>query len=521
MLSQSANEQGKEEKGQEAQKDGREPPAIDQSLWSERIKGLQVYAAGEQPKDKPLIKLNANENPFPPSPKVRSAVKRAMGKDGEGLGRYPDADARELVEAIAQYHGVKTDEVFVGNGSDDVLAHAFFAFFNDGDAVVSPAVTYGFYPVWAARCGLSYRKAALKDDLSVDPDALIDGEADGVVFANPNAQTGSLTALGDVERIARANAGKIVIVDEAYIDFAGPGAGRGAPSAPALEAASREIDAQEETAEAEAKTADRGDAGKTAEIESGKEPAGQDGQDVGERKRLTDQSPIEEKTLALPGGDGPVSGAQGAVPAKVSASTALVPVSTETSLTAAALIGRCPNLLVVRTMSKSRALAGLRIGYALGNASLIEALRRSKDSFNTFPVSVAAQAAGVASLQDEQYFSFFCAKVMENRKHLTESLEALGFKCWPSSANFVLCKHETVDSAALQEGLRKEGVLVRRFPDDELLKDKLRITVGTSEQISDLEGAMDRLIKRKRGPVKNFFSAIASFFGFGRKKRKK
>lgn len=349
-------------------------------FWSSRIRSLTPYTAGEQPKNRKFIKLNANENPYPPSPKALEAIRK--GADA-ALRLYPDLEATALRQALAVRHGVKAEQVFVGNGSDEVLAFAFQAFFDEGAEIVFPDITYSFYPVYAALFGIRCRKLPLKDDFTVDVAALCGGN-DGVVIANPNAPTGMELPQDEIIRILEANPNVIVIVDEAYVDF----------------------------------------------------------------------------------------GAQSAV----------------------GLIDRYPNLLVVQTFSKSRSLAGARIGYAMGNENLIQAIDCVKNSFNSYTIDRLALAAGTASVEDEAYFQETCAKVIATRDKTADALRKLGFVVYPSKTNFVLATHPLIAAKTLFSGLRELGVLVRYF-DVPRIDNCLRITIGTDEEMDALLTGMEKLIK--------------------------
>lgn len=336
---------------------------------SRRAASITPYEAGEQPQGLGIIKLNTNENPYPPSPKALEVLKSFAG---ERLRLYPQPDGGRLKSAVAQIYGLTEDHVFCGNGSDEVLGLAFQAFF-DGD-IVFPDITYSFYPVWADLYGLSYRTVPLKDDFTVPVDALTGG---GVVLANPNAPTGIALGLAEVEHILQNNSEHVVIVDEAYASF---GAG-----------------------------------------------------------------------------------------------------------SAASLIPKYPNLLIVSTMSKSHALAGLRVAFALGQPHLIDGLLRIKDSFNSYPLDMIAQDAAAAAIRDTAYCAAMSEKIIATRECATQRLGELGFKVLPSKANFVFASHPNVSAAALKAYLAENNIYVRHFNKPRIF-DYLRITIGTDEQ-------MDALIK--------------------------
>jgi histidinol-phosphate aminotransferase len=350
--------------------------------WSENVRGLSPYVPGEQPKVAGLVKLNTNESPFGPSPRALDAI-RAEAADT--LRLYPDPQSIALREALADYHKVSVEQVFVGNGSDEVLAHAFAALLKQARPLLFPDVTYSFYPVYCKLLGIEHETIPLDADMRVDvADYFERGGA--IVIANPNAPTGVALARAEIERLLRARNDAPVVVDEAYVDF----------------------------------------------------------------------------------------GAETAIP----------------------LIAAHPNLLVVQTMSKSRALAGLRVGYALGDAALIEGLTRVKDSFNSYPLGRPAQAGAIASIEDEGHFQETRAAIMQNRAILTEGLVRLGFDVLPSSANFVFARHEERSGQELAAALRARAVLVRHFSGARIA-DFSRITVGSREQIDRLLEALAEILGAK------------------------
>ena len=349
--------------------------------WSPVVHGLTPYVPGEQPKLPHLVKLNTNENPYGPSPRVLEALR---GEVTDSLRLYPDPASRALVEAIAVRHGVTGSQVFVGNGSDEVLAHLFQALLRHDRPVLFPDVTYSFYPVYCRLYGIAYREIPLTDSLEIDVDDYLQTSNGGIVFPNPNAPTGCLLGLSEVERLLQGNAGSVVVIDEAYVDFGG--------------------------------------------------------------------------TSAAP------------------------------------LVDRYPQLLVTRTLSKSHALAGLRVGYAIGNAKLIEALVRVKDSFNSYPMDRLAQAGAVAALEDQAYFEAACHKVVHSRARLVSGLQTLGFEALPSAANFVFVRQPHCDGADLAARLRERGILVRHFRNPPRIAAYLRITVGTDEQCDALLAALREIV---------------------------
>ena len=347
-------------------------------FWSGRIREMTPYVPGEQPRGRTFIKLNTNECPYPPSPRALEAVRAAAG---DSLRLYPDPECLELRQTIARRYRLSENQVFMGNGSDEVLAFAFQAFFDPEREIVFPRVSYSFYPVYARYFGLRYRQVPMKDDFSVDLDAMM-GDNGGVVIPNPNAPTGMALPLERIEALLRANPEAVVIVDEAYVDF----------------------------------------------------------------------------------------GADSAVP----------------------LIRDYPNLLVVQTASKSRALAGLRVGWALGSSNLIDGLRCVRDCINSYTVDRVAAAGLKGAMEDEGYFQSVRGRVMATRDRTSQRLAELGFSVLPSRANFLFVSRPGVSGAALQAGLRERGILVRRW-DDPLIADWLRITVGTDGDMDALLAALAEL----------------------------
>jgi histidinol-phosphate aminotransferase len=351
--------------------------------WSPAIRELAPYVPGEQPRLSDIVKLNTNENPYPPSPQVLAAVRAAAD---ENLRLYPPPEADELKAAIAAYHGVAAAQVFVGNGSDEVLAHAFQGLLDHGRPVWFPDITYSFYPVYCRLYGIPWRELPLAADYAID---IADyagaqgGACGGIVIANPNAPTGRALPRADIAALAAANRAVVVLVDEAYVDF----------------------------------------------------------------------------------------GAESAVP----------------------LIADHPNLLVVQTLSKSRALAGLRLGFAIGDAGLIEALDRVKNSFNSYPLDRLAIAGGIAAFADEAWFQAQRRHIIASREALVGALADLGFEVLPSAANFVFARHPRRSGRELYEGLRRRAVLVRHFEKPRIAQ-FLRITVGTEAQHQRLLAALGELL---------------------------
>lgn len=350
------------------------------AFWSERIRDMVPYTPGEQPHDRQFIKLNTNENPYPPSPTVLEAIQKAAG---DPLRLYPDPESTALREALADFHEVRPEQVFVGNGSDEVLALCFQAFFTPGRPILFPDVTYSFYPVFAALYGQEFREISLGEHFGLPEKEFLGGNG-GVVIANPNAPTGREISLSAIREILEGNPDVVVLVDEAYVDF-------GAASA------------------------------------------------------------VE-------------------------------------------LVDAYPNLVVARTFSKSRSLAGLRVGYALADANLIAALCCVKNSFNSYPLDRLAQAGAEASLKDNDYFQATLAKVITTRNSTAARLKSMGFTVYESSANFLFISHETVSAKTLLDGLREKGILVRWW-DKPRISNCLRVTVGTDEEMDALCKAITLLIK--------------------------
>jgi histidinol-phosphate aminotransferase len=346
-------------------------------FWSDFVHTLVPYVPGEQPKMDRLVKLNTNENPYGPSPKALDAIAQVSDS---GLRLYPDPDASVLKRAVADYYAVTPEQVFVGNGSDEVLAHLFLGFFKQDKPILFPDISYSFYQVYCGLYQIEFERVALAEDFSIAIEGYQRANG-GIIFPNPNAPTGRLLPLADIERLLNENADSLVVVDEAYIDFGG-----------------------------------------------------------------------------------------------------------ESAIT---LVDQYPNLLVVQTFSKSRSLAGLRIGFAVGQAPLIEGLERIKNSFNSYPLDSVAIAAGAASLADEEYFKKTCATVVASRETVSAELLARGFEVLPSSANFVFARHGSIAGADVAAALRRHGVIVRHFSVPERISDFVRITIGTVEQNQALLDALD------------------------------
>ena len=349
-------------------------------FWSKVVHELTPYVPGEQPKLANLVKLNTNENPYGPSPKVLEAL-RAEAVDS--LRLYPEPNSDKLKAAIAEFHGLASVQVFVGNGSDEVLAHAFNALLKHDAPLLFPDISYSFYPVYCALYGISYETIPLTEafEINVDDYQRPNG---GIIFPNPNAPTGRLLALSEIERLLQANTSSVVVIDEAYVDFGGE--------------------------------------------------------------------------------------------------------------SAVALVNRYPQLLVTHTLSKARSLAGLRVGYAVGHADLIEALHRVKDSFNSYPIDRFASAGAIAAMQDKDYFEQTRRKVMATRERLVSDLQQMGFEVLPSGANFIFARHKNRDGAELTAKLRERSIIVRHFKNAARIAPFMRITIGTDEQCKLLVMALREII---------------------------
>lgn len=349
-------------------------------FWSQRARSITPYVPGEQPREGEFIKLNTNENPYPPSPRALEAIRAAAG---ETLRLYPDPDCAALRSAIARLHGLEPEQVFVGNGSDEVLALCFQAFFTPGRTVLFPDITYSFYPVYCDLFGLSYQEVPLDGEFRVNVAELM-GSKGGVVLANPNAPTGRALPLADIEALAAGNPGVAVVIDEAYVDFGGHSA-------------------------------------------------------VG-------------------------------------------------------LIQKYPNLAVVRTLSKSYGLAGLRVGYVLGDADLIGAVNAVKNSFNSYTVDRLAQAGALAAIEDRAYFNETVEKVVRTRTRTAERLRAMGFHVYDSSTNFLFIRHPEAAAKELLDGLREKGILVRWWSRPRI-SNCLRVSIGTDDEMERFCQAVEELLE--------------------------
>lgn len=340
--------------------------------WERNVRTVTPYVPGEQPKEKNIIKLNTNENPYPPAPGVGEAL---LAFHADSLKLYPDPQVLDLVNAIADFYGVNENQVFAGVGSDDVLAMIFMTFFNSDKPVLFPDITYSFYDVWADMLRIPYEQIPLDKEFCIRP-MDYKKENGGIIFPNPNAPTGALMEISQMEEIIRANPDVIVVVDEAYIDFGG--------------------------------------------------------------------------ASALP------------------------------------LVNKYDNVIVVQTFSKSRAMAGSRIGYAISNASVIKYLNDVKYSFNSYTMDRITIALGTAAIADKEYFEKITKKIIKTREWTKEQLLALGFEFADSKANFIFARHREVSGSRLFQALKEENIYVRHFNKPERIVDFLRITIGTDEQMKTL-----------------------------------
>jgi histidinol-phosphate aminotransferase len=351
-------------------------------VWSDCIRSLEPYSPGEQPSVAQWIKLNTNENPYPPSPAVLSALQSAANAD---LRLYPDPDGKALKETIAEMHGLAHANVFLGNGSDEVLAHAFRALLKHGRPILFPDVTYGFYPVYCALYGIEFDAVPLDDAFQVN---VLDYARPngGVVLPNPNAPTGIAVGLSELRSLLDERPRSVVVIDEAYVDF----------------------------------------------------------------------------------------GAESAAP----------------------LVKDYPNLLVIQTLSKSRSLAGLRVGFAIGDPSLVEALNLVKGCFNSYPLDRLSLAGAEAALRDTQYFETTRRQVMDSRDWLAIELKTLGFEVLPSKANFLFVRHNSKSAKEVQHQLRQRSILVRHLPGTRVAR-FLRISIGTPEQCRALVRALREILQHE------------------------
>ncbi len=348
--------------------------------WSDVVNTLTPYVPGEQPQLKKLVKLNTNESPYPPSPRVLQAI---AAVNADTLRLYPDPESLLLRQAIAARNGLRPEQVFVGNGSDEVIALAFMALLKHELPLYFPDVSYSFYPVWSQLYGINYTTVPVGSDFSIDP-ATYPARNGGIIIPNPNAPTGMLMSLDAIRTLLCKSTDSAVVIDEAYIDFGG-------------------------------------------------------------------ESAVQ-------------------------------------------LINEFDNLLVVQTLSKSRALAGLRVGFAMGSSVLIEALGRVKNSFNSYPLDVLAQRAALASIEDEDYFRTSCQRLINSRDTLCSAMAALGFTVLPSGANFIFASHAQYRAKDLFSRLRERGIVVRYF-DKPRIDNYLRISIGTEEANTALLAAFRDLLR--------------------------
>ncbi len=350
-------------------------------FWSDIVSSLTPYVPGEQPKIQNLVKLNTNENPYGPSDQVICALQAVAN---ESLRLYPDPNSDKLKASIAANYSLQDNQIFVGNGSDEVLAHVFQALLKQSRPLLFPDITYSFYPVYCGLYNIEFEQISLSDNFEINV-ADYDRPNGGIIFPNPNAPTGVPLALSEIEKLLKINTESVVVIDEAYVDF----------------------------------------------------------------------------------------GTESAVK----------------------LINIYPNLLVTQTLSKARSLAGLRVGYALGNKDLIEALIRVKDSFNSYPIDRFAEAGAIAAMQDKAYFEQTRQKVMTSRSALVLALRTLDFEVLPSGANFIFAKHKTRDGIELTEKLREKNIIIRHFKKPARIAPYLRITIGTDTQSKALVDALVLILK--------------------------
>jgi len=347
-------------------------------FWSSTVRNLVPYVPGEQPKDKKYIKLNTNESPYPPSPRVLEAVKNAANGD---LRLYPDPEFHELRDTVAQYYGLSREEVYAGNGSDELLAFAFQAFFEPGKRIIFPDITYSFYPVYCKLYYLDYETVALDDEFNVPVNEFLK-ENGGIIISNPKAPTAKYMGLDEIRTIVEYNKDSVVIIDEAYIDFGGESAVK--------------------------------------------------------------------------------------------------------------LIKEYDNLLVIQTMSKSRCLAGLRLGLVMGSKELIDGIIRVKNSFNSYPVDRLALAGAVEAIRDEKYFRDTVNKIINTREWVSLKLKELGFKVLESKANFLFISHSKINAEVLFNYLRENGILVRFFKKPRI-DNFLRVTIGTDNEMEEFIRVVEML----------------------------
>lgn len=351
-------------------------------FWSPVVKTLTPYVPGEQPQMQRLVKLNTNESPYGPSPKALAAIESQNTAD---LRLYPDPEGAALKQAIAKLHGLDPKQVFLGNGSDEVLAHVFAGLLKQSKPVNFPDITYSFYPVYCKLFGIEYQTIPLGENFEINS-ADFKTPNGGIIFPNPNAPTGRSIPRSEIETLLSRNKDSVVVIDEAYVDYG------------------------------------------------------------------------TESCIPLLRGNA------------------------------------CPeNLLIVHTLSKSRALAGLRVGFAVGHPDLIEGLERVKNSFNSYPLGRLAQAGAIAAIEDQAHLEETSAKVVQTRTKLVEQLNAFGFETLPSTANFIFTRHPQHAGVKLYQALRDRGIIVRHFKSARI-EDFLRITIGTDEQSNELVDALKEIL---------------------------
>lgn len=352
------------------------------SNWEVNVRKVVPYVPGEQPNKERMIKLNTNENPYPPAPGVKKVLESFQT---DRLRLYPDPVVGKLVKAIADYHGVKKEQVFVGVGSDDVLAMIFMTFFNAKTPILFPDITYSFYDVWADMLRIPYKQVPLDENFCINPEDYRQ-ESGGIIFPNPNAPTGELLALDAVEKIIKENPDMMVVVDEAYIDFGGES--------------------------------------------------------------------------ALP------------------------------------LIDKYDNVIVVQTFSKSRSMAGSRIGFAISNEKAIKYLNDVKYSFNSYTMDALTIELGTAAMEDREYFELTRNKIIETREWTKAELKRLGFHFGDSMSNFIFASHESIPAVELFEALRAEDIYVRYFKKPERINNYLRISIGTQEEMEEFIAFLNKYIQK-------------------------
>lgn len=347
--------------------------------WSKLAASLEPYVPGEQPKDRKYIKLNTNENPYPPSAKVIEAIKNNVD---ETLKLYPDPNGDELKKTLANYFGLKKEQVFVGNGSDEVLAFSFMAFFDPNEPILFPDITYSFYPVYANVFKIDYELVPLNEDFTLPVEKLFNADG-GVIIPNPNAPTGNYVSLQHIEEILNHNKDKVVIIDEAYVDFGGESAVK--------------------------------------------------------------------------------------------------------------LVDKYPNLLVIQTLSKSRSLAGLRVGFAFGHEDLINGLNSVKNSVNSYTLDKLALVGAVEAIKDDEYFQYTRNRVINTRDRVTTELEKLGFNVIPSKSNFVFISHPSIKAEDIFIKLKEESILVRYFRQPRI-DNFLRVSIGNDEEMDAFIKAVNKIV---------------------------